>query len=342
MYPPRMRAAIASVLSLLLLTACDGDGEADGGPPGPVDASTDDAGGGDDDAGPGDDGGDGVDAGAPVNPLDGAEAPETVQGGFMFLEGPHWREADMVLLFTDIPADTIFRLTPPSTVDVFRNPSQQANGLATLPDGRLLAAEHGGRRVSVSDGAGAPEDFAATDAMGRTFHSPNDIAVRSDGTVYFTDPPYGLAGRPQEIPYLGVYRVTPTGDVSVEWMSSSDTQRPNGVALSPDESTLYVADTADGLVRSFSVATGGALSDEATFAPNTPGADGMAVDTAGNVFVAAAPGVMVFAPDGSMWGVMNVAEPPANVGFGDEDHLSLYITARTTLYRVRLTIPGRI
>ena len=185
-------------------------------------------------------------------------------------------------------------------------------------------------------------DFAAADDMGRAFNSPNDIAVRSDGTVYFTDPPYGLAGRPQEIPFLGVYRVSPTGDVSVEWMSSSNSQRPNGIVLSPDESVLYLADTDDGVVRRFDVASDGSLSGEDTFVASARGADGMAVDTAGNLFVAAGPGVLVFAPDGTMWGVINVPEQPANVGFGDADLRTLYITARTTLYRVQLMVPGRI
>lgn len=334
-----MRAVLACAFALLLLTACDDDGGTDAGPI--IDGSAPDAGGLDDAGEPEDDAG-APDAGGPVNPFEGIGTVEMVQSGFRFLEGPHWRAADGVLLFTDIPADIIYRLTPPSTVDEFRNPSQQANGLATLPDGRLLAAEHGGRRVSVSDGAAAPMDFAATDDMGRAFNSPNDIAVRSDGTVYFTDPPYGLAGRPQEIPFLGVYRVSPTGDVSVEWMSSSNSQRPNGIVLSPDESVLYLADTDDGVVRRFDVASDGALSGEDTFVASARGADGMAVDTAGNLFVAAGPGVLVFAPDGTMWGVINVPEQPANVGFGDADLRTLYITARTTLYRVQLMVPGRI
>lgn len=336
------------MLVALLALGCDnGDPDTDAGDGDRDAGARSDAGDGDGDAGPptdggGTDAGSPVDAGPPVDPLDGMGSVEPVQGGFMFLEGPRWREADGVLLFTDIPASTIYRLTPPSTVDSFRAPSGAANGLASLPDGRLLAAEHENRRVSVTDGGGTVTDFAATDAMGRAFNSPNDVAVRSDGNVYFTDPPYGLAGRTREIPFNGVFRVDPTGVVDVVWMSSMMSQRPNGIGLSPDERVLYVADTADALVRRFDVAVDGSTSGEATFVTGTPNADGMAVDTAGNLFVTTANGVMVFAPDGSSWGTIDVPEQPANCGFGDADHRTLYITARTTLYRVRLTIPGTI
>ncbi len=342
----RMRTLCFALALCLPLAACDGDGgddagradggdDRDAGPPG-IDAAvlTD---GGERDAGQ--DAGSG-DAGLPVDPLEGIGAVEEVQGGFMFLEGPRWREADGVLLFTDIPARTIYRLTPPSSIDTFRANSDGANGLATLPDGRLLAPEQFGRRVSVTDSAGAVTDFAARDAMGRRFSSPNDAAVRSDGTVYFTDPPYGLMGQPQETPFHGLYRVAPGGSVTAEWMSSRMSQRPNGVVLSPDASVLYLADTADGVVRRFDVASDGSLSGEDMFATGTPGADGMAMDTAGNLYVTTSSGVMVFAPDGVRWGTINVPMQPANCGFGDADHRTLYITARSSLYRVRMMIPG--
>ena len=281
-----------------------------------------------------------ADAGAPVNPLLGIGEVEAVQGDFLFIEGPLWRPDDGVLLFSDLNGDTIYALTPPSTIAPFRNPSAFANGLASLPDGRLLAAEHGARRVSVTDAEGTVTDFAATDAMGRTFNSPNDIAVRSDGTVYFTDPPYGLAGRTREIPFNGVYRVAPDGTVSEVWQSTELVQRPNGVALSPDESVLYVADTEDALIRRFDVAADGSTSGEATFVTGTRGADGLAVDRVGNVYVAISAGVQVIAPDGTRWGMIDVPERPANCAFGGDALRTLYITAQPTLYRVSVTIPG--
>jgi sugar lactone lactonase YvrE len=320
-----MRLALVSVLALAISTlGCD-DGDPEGGGPtaGDTGAVNEDA------------------ASPPANPLDGIGAVQLLNGGYQFLEGPHWRAADGVLLFTDIPANTIYRFTPPGSFDTFRDGSQNANGLASLPDGRLLAAEHGGRRVSVTASSGEITDFAATDAMGRTFNSPNDIAVRSDGTVYFTDPPYGLMGRAQEIPFFGVYRVAVGGEVTVEWMSTDDGQRPNGVALNPDESVLYVTDTTDAVVRRFDVAADGSTGGEATFTDGVEGADGMAVDSAGNLFVTTSTGVQVFAPDGTRWGTIDVPEVPANCGFGGADLRTLFITAREGLYQVQLTIPGR-
>ncbi|HJL16974.1 MAG TPA: SMP-30/gluconolactonase/LRE family protein [Sandaracinaceae bacterium LLY-WYZ-13_1] len=331
-------------LCLLLGLGCDGGGDADAGLDGSVpaaDGGRDDAGGRDaarpqdaraTDATLGD-------AGALPDPLDGAGAVALVRDGFTFLEGPHWRAADGVLLFTDIPESTIHRLAPPDAIDVFRMPSGEANGLATLPDGRLLAAEHANRRVSVTAADGTVSGLATTFEGGR-LNSPNDLAVRSDGTVYFTDPPYGLGGTPPDLDFHGVFRVDPAGALHDEWRGSS-AQRPNGIGLSPDERVLYVADTADGLVRAFDVAADGSTSGERPFATGTPNADGMAVDRDGNLFVTTADGVAVLAPDGSRWGTITVPEVPANCAFGDADRRTLYVTARTGLYAVRLPIPGR-
>ncbi|MGE0792135.1 MAG: SMP-30/gluconolactonase/LRE family protein [Sandaracinaceae bacterium] len=340
------REALASLVLALSLVACDDGAATDAGTPADAGGSTDagglDAGTPPPDAGPGDhDAGAPTDGGGVRDPLVGIGPVEMVQGGFMFLEGPRWREADGVLLFTDIPASTIRRLMPPSTFDVFRNPSGMANGLATLPDGRLLAAEHENRRVSVTANDGTVTDFAARDAMGRRFNSPNDVAVRSDGNVYFTDPPYGLTGT-REIPFNGVFRVDPSGTVSVVWMSSSMAQRPNGIVISPDEATLYVDDTNDAVVRAFDIASDGSVSGERMFATGVTNADGMAIDTAGNLFVSTANGVIVFDYLGSRWGRIAVPQQPANCGFGDADHRTLYITAQTGLYRVRMRIPGMI
>jgi sugar lactone lactonase YvrE len=274
----------------------------------------------------------------PRDPFDGIGAVEMVQGGFSFIEGPHWRAADGVLLFTDIPATTIHRLSPPSTIDVFRTPSDSANGLGTDGAGLLLAAEHGARRVSrtLSDGS---VESVATSYMGDQLNSPNDLAVRSDGTIYFTDPPYGLAGRPREVAFNGVYRVAPDGSLTAEWMGPA-ASRPNGISLSPDQGVLYVADTAGGLVRAYDVAADGSLSGEREFVTDTPGADGMAVDETGNLYVTTANGVQVYSSDGTSWGTIDVPMVPANCAFGDDDYQTLYITARSTLYRVRISIRG--
>lgn len=324
-----------ALLLTLLLAACDGetppdDAGTDAGAT--LDAAADDDAG--HDASPGRDAG--TDAGAPTDPLEGASGARLIQGGFAFLEGPHW--TDGALLFTDIPRSTIHRLTLPDTVEELRNPSGAANGLATLPDGRLLAAEHENRRVSVTEADGSVVGFA-TDFEGSAFHSPNDLAVRADGTVYFSDPPYGLDGRPRELDFNGVFRRAPDGALETVWRGDASS-RPNGVALSPDASVLYVAYTAAGLVRAFDVAADGSTSGERIFAEGTPNADGMAVDADGNLFVATADGVVALAPDGSRWGTLEVPETPSNCAFGGPDGRTLFVTARSGLYAFDLRVPG--
>lgn len=317
----------STVLLALALTACDGV-------PSTPDASSADAGelerDGGTDAGP-------RDAGPPPDPLSGIGDVVLVADGFQFLEGPHWRADEGVLVFTDIPASTIHALTPPSDIAVLRMPSGEANGLATLPDGRLLAAEHANRRVSVTEDDGTVVALAESFEGGR-FNSPNDLVVRSDGTVYFTDPPYGLTGA-RELDFNGVFRVARDGAITAEWRGAIES-RPNGIALSPDESVLYVADTVGGVVRAYDVAADGSTSGERTFAEGTPNADGMAVDERGNLYVTTSEGVAVLAPDGARWGTIEVPQVPANCAFGDVDRHTLYITARTALYAVRLAVRG--
>lgn len=313
-----MHGALAIGLLSLLLAGC---GDGDGGVP---DADT--SGLVDCDCLP-----DGPD----VDPLIGIGEVEVVDTGYQFLEGPQWRDGQ--LLFTDIPANTIYALTPPTTIAPFRTPSGNANGLAVTAAGALLAAEHGNRRISITE-ADAIEALVER-FEGDRLNSPNDVIAREDGTVYFTDPPYGIDDAQRELDFMGVFRVAPGGAITAEWRGPL-TSRPNGIALSPDASVLYVADTAQGVVRAWDVAGDGALSGERTISSDVPGADGMAVDAAGNLFVTTSAGVRVLAPDGTVWGTIAVAQQPANCAFGDADARTLYITARTALYRVRLASPG--
>ncbi|MEM9488578.1 MAG: SMP-30/gluconolactonase/LRE family protein [Myxococcota bacterium] len=317
------------ILLLGLSMGCGDDGDDDGG--GDPDSGTTDPG----DASSTEDAGSGG-----GDPLDGVGTAELLQGGFTFIEGPVWRVDDGVLLFSDIPENTIHRLTPPSTVDVFLNPSGNSNGLTNYTDGRLVVAEHGTRRISIR---AADNTVAEEWGMyeGDRLNSPNDIAVRSDGTLYFTDPPYGIQPGDQELAFNGVFRVDPAGQIVVEDERAVE-RRPNGIALSPDETVLYVADTADGAVVAYDVAADGSLSGARQLTDATPNADGMAVDQDGNLFVTTAEGVKVFAPDGSLWGTITVPEQPANCAFGGEDGKTLFITARTGLYQVPVVIPGRL
>jgi gluconolactonase len=221
---------------------------------------------------------------------------------------------------------------------VFRNPSGNSNGLALDTSGVLLACEHGNRRVSRGDGATpAPvvERFE-----GLRLNSPNDVTVRSDGTIYFTDPPYGIQANQRELSFMGVFRVAPGGALTAEHRGALS-DRPNGIALSPDQSRLYVGDSEAHLVNVFDVAGDGALSNRRLFVNTASTPDGMAVDGDGNLFVATSAGVQVYAPGGTLWGVIPVPMQPSNVAFdGVRADGRLLITARTAVYVVTLARGG--
>jgi len=284
-------------------------------------------------------GGTGGDGLSEFDPLEGIGTVELVADGFVFTEGPTWRSADRTLLFSDIPVNTIYELTPPSATKVFRPDSGFSNGLDSDVDGFLLAAEHLNRRVSRTLGDGTIVDVAS-EYQGDPLNSPNDIAVRSDGTIYFTDPPYGIDPSEQVLEFNGVFRVDPAGALTAEWEGAKST-RPNGLVLSPDESILYVAETTSS-VMAFDVNSDGSLSGQRTFIEEALGPDGMAMDTGGNLFVAAGDGVRVYDPEGGLWGIIQVPDGriPANCGFGGDDARTLYVTAREALYEVTLVHPG--
>ncbi|MCP4638899.1 MAG: SMP-30/gluconolactonase/LRE family protein [bacterium] len=255
---------------------------------------------------------------------------EMVAEGFRFTEGPVWL-AKEGLLFTDIPADTIYR----KDKSVYRSPSGKANGLTLDTKGCLIACEHWNRRVTRTDGKGTIT-VVAERFQGKRFNSPNDVVVRSDGYIYFTDPPYGLEGREAELDFSGVYLVTPDGTVRLQF---SMHKRPNGLALSPDEKVLYLGDSASGFIDTFDVKKDGTLANPRLFA-ECPGPDGMKVDANGNLWTTAGDGVRVYSPDGVLLETIAFPRKPANCAFGDEDFKTLYVTARQGLYKVRCTVAG--
>lgn len=339
------RSKLGVALIVTLLTACGDDGGSGGAGAGGQGgantvsaASVSSAGGGGTGAGAGGSGGEGGSY-VGVNPLEGAAGVQLVQGGFGFTEGTVWVPALGVLRFSDIPASRIHQYDPSTDgLSVWREPSGNTNGSALAPNGDLVMCEHSGRRISRSPASGSPAPTpVATEYQSGAFNSPNDAIVRSDGQIYFTDPTYGLGNQTPELGFRGVFRVDGQGTVH---LVDEAYQQPNGIALSPDETKLYVSDSAAGDVYVYEVAPDGSTGPRALFVELGP-SDGMAVDDAGNLYFTTSNGIEVHAADGSPWGTLAVPEQPANCTFGDEDRRTLYITARTGLYRVRLSIPGK-
>ena len=266
-----------------------------------------------------------------------------VATGFGFTEGPVW--CGDYLLFSDIPRNRIIRWCMRSEgpeVTTFRSPSGNSNGLTLDKSGRLITCEHSTRRVTRTEIDGSITVLAGQYG-GRRLNSPNDVVVRSDGSIYFTDPPYGLKDLTawKELPFNGVYRLAPDGELV---LLMDDFDRPNGLAFSPDETVLYVDDTPRGHIRAFDVSPDGGLSKGRVFvelqAPEPGAPDGMKVDQQGNVYSTGPGGFWVIAPTGKSLGRIVLPELPANLAWGDSDWRTLYATARTSVYCLRLSVPG--
>jgi gluconolactonase len=267
---------------------------------------------------------------------------------FGFLEGPVWIAEQGVLLFSDMdtsgddaqgPPARIRRLRPPATYDVFAEASN-GNGLALTNDGALLAATHDNQSLSRFDLASSARTPLTVRYEGKRFNSPNDLTVRSDGTVYFTDPMYQIGSRDSETMIMGVYRVPPlllTSGTNAATLVEGTLDKPNGIALSPDERTLYVGSSGSEIWK-YQVAADGSTSGRTKFAE--PGSsDGMTIDCAGNLYVTSGT-VEVFAPSGDRLGEVTLGGDPTNVAFGGADRKTLYITAGPRLYSIGLNVPG--
>jgi len=270
-------------------------------------------------------------------------AVERLATGFQFTEGPVWHEGDGFLLFSDIPSNRIQRWQPGAETAVFREPSGNSNGLTYDKQGRLIACEHSNRRVSRTEPDGTITVLAER-YQGKRLNSPNDVVVRSDGSIYFTDPPYGLKKQKEgkELDFQGVYRISPDGKTLT--LLVDDFEKPNGLAFSPDETVLYIDDTARNHIRAFDLKPDGTLANGHVFAEmkskDRGGADGMKVDVEGNVYCTGPGGVWVFSPQGEHLGRIVAPEIPANCAWGGKDWKTLYLTARTSLYCVKLGIQG--
>ena len=273
-------------------------------------------------------------------------------------EGPVWFENHCCLYFSDIPNDRVMRFTPALSgllgrVEVFRQPAGFANGHTRDREGRLVACEHGRRRVARVEPDGT-ETVIADRYDGKRLNSPNDVAVKSDGSVWFTDPPYGilsdLEGERAPMEYGGahVFRADPSSG-RVEAVAT-DFDKPNGIAFSPDEKHLYVADTGMSHdpngprhIRRFAVGDDGRLKGGEVFAVCGVGLfDGFRLDEDGRIWTSAGDGVHCYAPDGTPLGKIKVPETVANVAFAGKHRNRLMICATTSLYAVRLNVRGAL
>ncbi len=274
----------------------------------------------------------------------GEESLEVLATGFGFIEGPVWHPYEKWLVFSDIPNGRIYRRSEAGAVEIFRDPSHMANGNTLDRQGRLLSCEHATSRVTRAEPDGTSH-VLVTHYGARSLNSPNDIVVAADGSIYFTDPNYGRRDyfgvkRAQELPFQGVYRLDAAGLT----LLADDFAQPNGLCFSLDESRLFVNDTERGHIRVFAVETSGDLSGGAVWARTMgkgPGApDGMKIDSCGNLYCCGPGGIHVFDPSAGIVGVIPTPEPCANFTFGDDDFRSLFITASSTLYRLRVRVPG--
>ena len=299
--------------------------------------------------------------------LDALIAPgEPIQklaDGFKWSEGPVWIPDGKYLLFSDVPANKAYRWSEKDGLSTFLDPSGYdgpapegfrepgSNGLIRGPGNSILMADHGNRAVARVDLASKKKSFLATHYQGKRFNSPNDLVLASSGAIFFTDPPYGLAGMDasplKELPHNGVYRLDADGTVTL--LDASMTF-PNGIILSPDERTLYVAnsDPKRPIWMAFALNAKGEVTGKRLFADASDGVaaklpglpDGMAIDRNGNLFATGPGGVLVFAPDGTRLGRIDTGTAVANVTFGDDDGRTLYLTSNNMLVRLRTRTKG--
>ena len=283
-----------------------------------------------------------------------AATVEKLADGFVFIEGPVWDRRNARLLFSDVRGNAIHQWTQAAGASAFKSPffdgstegrrTWGPNGLTFDAQGRLVVSDQGRRQITRIERDGS-FTVLADRWQGRRLNSPNDVVYGPDGSLYFTDPPYGLEGLNdsplRELDFNGIFRIRPDGTLQLLWREQS---MPNGLALTPDGRRLIVANSGAPLNWMAYDIGPDALANPLVLATASGGGgvpDGMKIDRAGNVFSSGPGGVWVIAPDGTHLGTIRVPEVPANVGWGD-DGRSLYITARTGLYRIRVTTSGII
>ncbi len=272
---------------------------------------------------------------------------------FEWTEGPVWFPAHEVLLFSDIPSARMMRMTADGQVSVFRSPSGYSNGNTRDPQGRLVTCQHGTRSVTRTEADGSITVIADS-YEGKRLNSPNDVVVQSNGAIWFTDPTYGILSDYEgykaepEQPSHNVYRVDPSTGVIKAVIT--DFAQPNGLVFSPDERTLYVAESGSShdpdvppVIRAFACDDTGNLSGGDVFASIDAGfPDGMRVDTLGNLWSSAFDGLHCFHPDGTRLGKIRVPEVVANLTFGGPRKNRIFITGTTSVYKIAVSVTGAL
>ena len=273
---------------------------------------------------------------------------ECIGSGFTFTEGPLWTNRDGgSLLFSDMPGDTRRRWSESAGVEVVAHPSNKGNGLSWDLEGRLLICEHATSSLIRIEPDGS-RTVVASHWQGKELNSPNDVVVTSDGSIVFTDPPYGRwpgfgVERDQELDFQGVYRVTPDGELQ---LLADDFQKPNGLCYSADEKTLWINDTDGGHIRRFSVSSDGSLTGGDViyqmegFSLETGIPDGQKLDEAGNIWVSGPGGLHVLTGDGQLLGRILTPENVGNQTWGGADWKTLFICTSTTVHTLRTTVAG--
>jgi gluconolactonase len=259
-------------------------------------------------------------------------------------EGPVWWKEGRYLLFSDIHNNKRMKYTPGQGVTVFSEPTNRANGLTRDLQGRLIACEHDTRRVTRQELDGSIT-VIANSFQGRRLNRPNDVVVKSDGSIYFTDPNGNFVPEQWDLAFAGVYRVS--ADLGTMTLLADSFVQPNGLAFSPDETVLYIIDSRRGQIRAFDVLPNGMLAKQtdrvfADLRGSEPGnPDGMKVDTAGNVYSGGTGGIWILDPQGKKLGrIVHGYPATTNIGFGGDDWKTLYFTGRNTLGAVNLRIAG--
>jgi gluconolactonase len=278
--------------------------------------------------------------------VDGEAVLEKVATGFRFLEGPVWHPADRTLIFSDIMGNGLFIKDSEDRISLYRENSYLANGNTYDLQGRLLTCEHGTSRVTRLEEDGNTT-ILASHYQGKELNSPNDIVVARDGSIYFTDPNPGRMPRvgiprEQELSFQGVYRIDPQGELA---LLVDDFSKPNGLCFSNDEKLLFINDTDRQHIRCFDVTDNGLLSGGRLWADlhgdEVGVADGMKFDTEGYLYCSGPGGIQIFDGEAQLVGRLLTPEVAANFTWGDDDLCSLYMTATTSLYRLRVKVPGK-